>query len=234
MTTVAPYQDVHAEREPRELVFQRLECLHASCCDLHAQIEEISQGDVPPVVIPPDVVYSWGHETYLPSFEQPLRGIFSQRRRSLCAIDMDEPDLNPDPNSSERTLTLTLALTLSRCEIDMDAAPLDSLAWLHDTWGSVLDVVRLRVRLRLRLGLRLRLTRPGPNCVGGSRRRFRTPSILRLCTSRWGVSDERAAEGRHGCFNMHPLPVAAPRPWQARRPWPLQHTPVRGSYTQQP
>ena len=113
MTTVAPYQDVHAEREPRELVFHRLECLHASCCDLHAQIEEISQGDVPPVVIPPDVVYSWGHETYLPSFEQPLRGIFSQRRRSLCAIDMDEPDLNPDPNSSELTLTMALALTLS-------------------------------------------------------------------------------------------------------------------------
>ena len=97
MTTVAPYQDVHAEREPRELVFQRLESLHASCCDLHAQIEEISQGDVPPVVIPPDVVYSWGHETYLPSFEQPLHGIFSQRRRSLCEMEMDEPDLNPYP-----------------------------------------------------------------------------------------------------------------------------------------
>ena len=104
MTTVAPYQDVHAEREPRELVFQRLECLHASCCDLHAQIEAISQGDVPPVVIPPDVVYDWGHETYLPSFEQPLRALFGQRRRSLC-------------------------------EVDMDAAPLDSLAWLHGTWG---------------------------------------------------------------------------------------------------
>ena len=87
MTTVAPYQDVHAEREPRELVFQRLECLHASCCDLHAQIEEISQGDVPPVVIPPDVVYSWGHETYLPSFEQPLRGIFSQRRHESDSKD---------------------------------------------------------------------------------------------------------------------------------------------------
>ena len=41
------------------------------------------------------------------------------------------PNPNPIPIPS-----LTLILTLTRCEIDMDAAPLDSLAWLHDTRGQ--------------------------------------------------------------------------------------------------
>ena len=37
----------------------------------------------------------------------------------------------------------------------------------------------------------------GPT-MRGSRRRFRKPPILWLCTPRWGVTDERAAEGQLG------------------------------------
>ena len=55
-------------------------------------------------MIPPDVVYTWGHETYLPSFEESLPRIYATRRQHLK-------------------------------EIDMDAAPLESLDWLHEMWG---------------------------------------------------------------------------------------------------
>jgi len=43
---------------------------------------------------------------------------------------------------------------------------------------------------------------------------------------RWGVTDERAAEGRLSWIQTPPRPLAvmAPRLWLARRPWPLQHT----------
>ena len=55
-------------------------------------IDAISQGNVPPVVAPPNVVYTWGHESYVEQFEQPLQEIFQQRCRNLQEVDMDAKD----------------------------------------------------------------------------------------------------------------------------------------------
>ena len=99
ITTVEPYQDIHesdapAEPEmfPEEIADVML--LHQGCCGFQKHIDAISQGDVPPVVIPPNVVYTWGHESYVEQFEQPLQEIFQQRCRNLQEVDMDAAPLD--------------------------------------------------------------------------------------------------------------------------------------------
>ena len=94
ITTVEPYQDMHEsdapvepERFPEEIADIML--LHQGCCGFQKHIDAISQGNVPPVVIPPNVVYTWGHESYVEQFEQPLQEIFQQRCRNLQEVDMD-------------------------------------------------------------------------------------------------------------------------------------------------